>query len=116
MGVYVLFGIAFLRLIRDPEPPNPLVAPPAAAARPRSAPGESSGHSAVSLTSEFMLLWSEFALGLLIWLGVIWDGFTTIVLPHTVAPMRRLSGRFNRWSWRLWAALGRRIRPEGRRL
>ena len=58
----------------------------------------------------------EFALGLLIWLGSIWDGFATIVLPRTVAPMRRLSGRFNRWSWRLWSAVGRRIGPEGLRL
>jgi hypothetical protein len=58
----------------------------------------------------------EFAFGLLIWLGVIWDGFATIVLPRTVAPMRRLSGRFNRWSWRLWAAVGRRIGPLGLRL
>ena len=60
-----------------------------------------------------MLRWSEFALGLLVWLGVIWDGFATIVLPRTVSPMRRLSGRFNRWSWRLWAAVGRGIgRPD----
>jgi hypothetical protein len=58
----------------------------------------------------------EFALGLLIWLAVIWDGFATIVLPRTVAPMRRLSGRFYRWSWRFWAAVGRRIGPDGLRL
>ena len=51
----------------------------------------------------------EFTVGLLIWLGVIWDGFATIVLPRTVAPMRRLSGRFYRWSWTAWAAAGRRI-------
>src|SRR6516165_2635069 len=63
-----------------------------------------------------MLRWLELAFGLLIWLGVIWDGFATIVLPRTVAPMRRLSGRFNRWSWRLWAAVGRRIGPLGLRL
>lgn len=63
-----------------------------------------------------MLHWLEFAFGLLIWLAVIWDGFATIVLPRTVAPMRRLSGRFNRWSWRLWAALGRRFEPSELRL
>jgi Ion channel len=63
-----------------------------------------------------MLRRLEFALGLLVWLGVIWDGFATIVLPRTVAPMRRLSGRFNRWSWRLWAAVGRRVAPTGLRL
>jgi hypothetical protein len=53
----------------------------------------------------------ELAVGLFIWVFVLWDGFATIVLPRTVAPMRRLSGRFNRWSWRLWAAVGRRITP-----
>lgn len=58
----------------------------------------------------------ELAAGLLIWLGSLWDGFATIILPRTVAPMRRLSGRFNRLSWRLWAAVGRRIEPEGLRL
>jgi hypothetical protein len=63
-----------------------------------------------------MLRWLEFAVGLVIWLAVIWDGFATIVLPRTVAPMRRLSGRFNRWSWRLWAAVGRRIGPRGLQL
>ena len=31
-----------------------------------------------------MLGWLEFALGLLIWGGVLWDGFATIVLPRTV--------------------------------
>jgi hypothetical protein len=49
----------------------------------------------------------------LTWCGVLWDGFATIVLPRTVAPMRRVSGRFYRLSWLLWAAVGRRIRhPE----
>jgi Ion channel len=63
-----------------------------------------------------MLFRLEFALGLVIWLAVIWDGFATIVLPRTVAPMRRLSGRFYRWSWRSWAVVGRRIGPGGLRL
>ena len=58
----------------------------------------------------------EFAAGQLIWCGVLWDGFATIVLPRTVAPMRRMSGRFYRWSWLLWAAVGRRIRQPGLRL
>ncbi len=60
-----------------------------------------------------MLSWMEFAVGLLIWCGVLWDGFATIILPRTVAPMRRMSGRFYRWSWLLWAAVGRRIRQPG---
>jgi hypothetical protein len=52
-------------------------------------------------------------LGVLIWAGTMWDGFATIVLPRTVAPMRRLSGRFYRSSWRLWSAVGNTImRPE----
>ena len=63
-----------------------------------------------------MLRRLEFVFGLLVWLGVIWDGFATIVLPRTVAPMKRLSGRFNRLSWRLWAAVGRRISQPDRQL
>src|SRR5271168_3141036 len=60
-----------------------------------------------------MLSWLEIVAGLLLWCGVLWDGFATIILPRTVAPMRRLSGRFYTWSWRLWAAVGCRIRrPE----
>jgi hypothetical protein len=58
----------------------------------------------------------ELTLGLLIWLGVLWDGFATIVLPRTVAPMRRLSGRFYKRSWRIWAAVGSRIEPPELRL
>src|SRR5271165_6292829 len=63
-----------------------------------------------------MLSRLEFAVGLLIWCGVLWDGFATIILPRTVTPKRRVSGRFYRWSWRLWAAAGRRIRDPQRRL
>ena len=63
-----------------------------------------------------MLSRMEFAVGLLIWCGVLWDGFATIILPRTVAPMRRMSGRFYRWSWLLWAAVGRRIRQRDLRL
>jgi hypothetical protein len=60
-----------------------------------------------------MLSYLEIVAGLLLWCGVLWDGFATIILPRTVAPMRRLSGRFYRWSWGLWAAVARRIRrPE----
>jgi hypothetical protein len=58
----------------------------------------------------------ELAIGLLIWGGVLWDGFATIVLPRTVAPTRRLSGRFTRWSWWLWSSVARRIRQPGMRL
>src|SRR5271170_8041118 len=54
-----------------------------------------------------------FLIGLLIWAGTMWDAFATVVLPRTVAPMRRLSGRFYKWSWLLWAAIGRRIGNPG---
>jgi hypothetical protein len=56
-----------------------------------------------------MLSWLEIAIGLAIWGAVLWDGFATIILPRTVTPMRRISGRFYKWSWRLWSAIGRRI-------
>jgi Ion channel len=56
------------------------------------------------------------ALGLLLWLGVMWDGFATVVLPRTVAPMRRLSGRFYKRSWYFWSLIGRWIRTEELRL
>jgi Ion channel len=55
-------------------------------------------------------------LGVLIWAGIMWDGFATIVLPRTVAPMKRLSGRFYNLSWHFWSLVGRRIRTEERRL
>jgi Ion channel len=58
----------------------------------------------------------EVAFGLLIVLGVLWDGFATIVLPRTVAPLRRLSGRFNRASWRFWSTLACRISSRELRL
>lgn len=58
----------------------------------------------------------ELALGVLIWCGVLWDGFASIVLPRTVDPTRRFSGRFIRWSWRIWALAGRRISGPGLRL
>jgi hypothetical protein len=63
-----------------------------------------------------MLRWFELILGLLIWIAVLWDGFATVVLPRTVAPMRRLSGRFTSLSWRLFAAVGRRIPQSDLRL
>ncbi len=52
----------------------------------------------------------ELVAGHLIWWISIWDSFATIVLPRTVAPMRRPSGRFNHFSWALWSMIGRRIR------
>ena len=58
----------------------------------------------------------ELALGVLIWWGVLWDGFASIVLPRTVDPTRLLSFRFTRWSWRLWASAGRRILQPGLRM
>ncbi len=52
----------------------------------------------------------ELVFGHLIWVVALWDSFATIVLPRTVAPMRRPSGRFNQLSWALWSKIGRRIR------
>ena len=63
-----------------------------------------------------LLSWLEVAVGVLIWCGVLWDGFATVILPRTVAPMRRLSGRFYRSSWALWAAVGRTIQQSRLRL
>jgi hypothetical protein len=53
------------------------------------------------------------SIGVIVWVSILWDSFATIVLPRTVAPMRRLSGRFYKWSWSFWAFAGQRIRrPE----
>lgn len=68
------------------------------------------------MTWNHLLRGLELALGLLIWLGSIWDGFATIVLPRTVAPMRRLSGRFYRLSWRIWSSLACRIQSTDIRI
>ncbi len=58
----------------------------------------------------------EISAGTLIWLGALWDGFATIILPRTVAPMRRYSGRFYKRTWWLWSGIGRRIRQPDLRL
>jgi Ion channel len=63
-----------------------------------------------------MTNWLSLALGLLIWIGVMWDGFATTVLPRTVAPMKRFSGRFYNWSWHFWSLLARGIKTDNRRL
>jgi hypothetical protein len=63
-----------------------------------------------------MLASLEIAAGLLIWCAVLWDGFATIVLPRTVAPMRRFSGRFYKWSWHLWSSMARGVRNQDLRL
>ncbi len=55
-------------------------------------------------------------IGLLIWVSVMWDGFATMVLPRTVVPMKRLSGRFYNLSWQFWTIIARRIRTGERRL
>ncbi len=63
-----------------------------------------------------MLFRLEIAVGLMLWCGILWDGFATIVLPRTVTPMRRASGRFYKWSWWLWSAIGRRLPDRDFRL
>ena len=71
-----------------------------------------------SLTLVSKTMWNALllTLGVLLWAGTMWDGFATIVLPRTVAPLRRLSGRFYRSSWWVWSAAGRRIKPPELRL
>jgi hypothetical protein len=63
-----------------------------------------------------MLSRLQLVAGLLIWCEVLWDGFATIILPHTVAPMRHASGRSYQSSCGLWAAIGRTIKRPGLRL
>jgi hypothetical protein len=63
-----------------------------------------------------MLRALSLAIGLVIWVGAMWDGFATIVLPRTVAPMRRLSGRFYHASWWVWSKAGLSIKSPGLRL
>jgi hypothetical protein len=63
-----------------------------------------------------MFSWFELVAGIVIWCATLWDGFATIILPRTVAPMRRVSGRFYNWSWALWAAIGRKIESPDLRL
>jgi hypothetical protein len=58
----------------------------------------------------------EIVAGLVVWFLVLRDGFETVVLPRTVTPMKRMSGRFFRRSWLLWAAVGRRIPTSKLRL
>jgi hypothetical protein len=54
-------------------------------------------------------------LGLAILLFILWDGFETMVLPRRVTRKIRLARVFYRSSWKLWAALGRRMPPGKRR-
>ena len=63
----------------------------------------------LALAGSRMIGSTGICLGLLIWAAVLWDGFATIVLPRTVTPSRRLSGRFNRLSWWIWSGVARRI-------
>jgi hypothetical protein len=56
--------------------------------------------------------WLLLSIGFVLWGGVMWDGFATVVLPRTVAPMRRLSGRFYSWTWQVWSHVGRVV-PAG---
>jgi Ion channel len=70
----------------------------------------------LTLVSNVMLKSLSIAIGVLLWAGTMWDGFATIVLPRTVAPLRRLSGRFYRWSWWIWSAIAGRITTPQRQL
>ena len=54
-------------------------------------------------------------LGLALLFVVLWDAFETIVLPRRVRRRVRLARLFYRSTWRLWAAIGRRMRTSSRR-
>jgi voltage-gated potassium channel Kch len=51
-------------------------------------------------------------LGLALLFVVLWDAFETIVLPRRVQRRVRLARLFYGVTWRLWAAIGRRMRPS----
>src|SRR5207247_9857999 len=51
-----------------------------------------------------------------LWIAVImWDAFEAIVLPRRVTRRLRPARMFYRMTWRVWAAVPRRMRPGGRR-
>jgi Ion channel len=54
-------------------------------------------------------------LGLVLLLIVLWDAFETIVLPRRVQRRIRLTRLFYSVTWKLWAAIARRMRSSPRR-
>ncbi len=53
--------------------------------------------------------------GLLLIAVVLWDAFETILLPRRIASRFRISRTVLRSTWRVWAALGRRIAARNQR-
>jgi hypothetical protein len=54
-------------------------------------------------------------LGILCIIAILQDGFETIVLPRRVSRKFRLARLFYLFTWPLWRAIGRKIRPGNRR-
>src|SRR5256886_14738032 len=51
-----------------------------------------------------------------LWVAVIiWDAFEALVLPRRVTRRLRPTRMFYRVTWRVWSAIGRRMRLGGRR-
>lgn len=53
----------------------------------------------------------ETALGVVIILIVLWDAFETVILPRRVTRKLRLARLFYIFTWGLWSAIARRMRP-----
>jgi len=53
--------------------------------------------------------------GIALMLGILQDGFETIILPRKVSRRYRLSRLFYASTWMLWSGIGRRMRPGNRR-
>ncbi|HSS93091.1 MAG TPA: potassium channel family protein [Candidatus Dormibacteraeota bacterium] len=54
-------------------------------------------------------------LGLILVFTVLRDAFETMILPRRVSVRLRVSKIFYRLTWRVWAGIGRRLRPGERR-
>jgi hypothetical protein len=55
------------------------------------------------------------AVGTLLIVAVLWDAFEIVILPRRVVGRLRLARGFYHLTWKGWSALGRRMRPGGRR-
>jgi hypothetical protein len=59
--------------------------------------------------------WLIAAFGALWVVVIVWDAFEAIVLPRRVTRRLRPTRFFYRVTWRVWSAVGRRMRASGRR-
>src|SRR5260370_25635778 len=56
-----------------------------------------------------------FFAGLALLLGILWDGFGTMVLPRRVPRRIRLARMYYRMTWRPWSAVARLLPRDKRR-